>query len=188
MGLPNGTNSSQLAVVVDQGPVARAGEDIIACARTEVQFDGSASTDVDGVVNSFAWDFGDGGIGGGETPSHIFTKPGTYRVFLKIEGEKVGICNSTSTDEVEAKIIEGPVAIINAPAAVPITDAVTFDASASTMSDGNIIDWQWDFGDGETATGESATHQYAAAGVYQVSLTLKSDHHLRVASSCRRGM
>jgi PKD repeat protein len=97
-------------------------------------------------------------------------------VFLKIEGEKAGICDSTSTDEVEAKIIEGPVAIINAPAAVPITDTVTFDAAASTMSDGNIIDWQWDFGDGETAGGETVTHQYSAAGVYQVSLTLKSDH------------
>ena len=50
-----------------------------------------SSTDVDGVVNSFSWDFGDGSFGGGVRPMHIFDRPGTYRVFLTIEGEKVGI-------------------------------------------------------------------------------------------------
>jgi PKD repeat protein len=174
-GLGNGSNSSQMAVVVDQGPVARAGEDIVACAKTEVEFDGSGSTDVDGVVNSFAWDFGDGGFGGGERPRHIFNEPGTYRVFLTIEGEKVGICDSTSTDEIEARIVEGPVAVIDALAAAPITDAVTFDGSASSMADGNIVDWRWDFGDGQTANGATVEHRYAEAGTYQVSLTLTSD-------------
>ncbi len=104
--------------------MAHAGEDILACARTEVAFDGSASTDIDGVVNSFTWDFGDGNQGGGETPVHIYDHPGTYRVFLDIEGEKAGICSSTSRDEVEVTIIEGPVAVIDAPAAVPITETV----------------------------------------------------------------
>src|SRR5690606_18314374 len=93
-GLANGTNSSQIAIRVDQGPVAHAGEDILACARTEVAFDGSGSTDIDGVVNNFTWDFGDGNQGGGEAPSHIYDRPGTYRVFLTIEGEKAGICDS----------------------------------------------------------------------------------------------
>lgn len=182
-GLSNGSNSSQLAVVVDQGPVARAGDDIVACAKTEVQFDGSASTDVDGVVNSFAWDFGDGTFGGGVSPSHIFNTPGTYRVFLKIEGEKVGICSSTSTHEIEARIIEGPVAVIQAPSSIPVTDAVPFDGSASTMSEGNIIDWQWDFGDSNSGSGATVEHQYAEAGTYQVSLTLTSDSP---SPSCQR--
>ncbi len=174
-GLPNGTNTSEIAIRVDQGPVASAGEDILACAKTEVAFDGSASTDIDGVVNNFTWDFGDGNQGGGETPVHIYEHPGTYRTFLTIEGEKAGICSAISTDEITVTIIEGPVAVIDAPTAVPITETVTFDASRSYMTDGRITAWQWDFGDGETATGATVSHRYARAGTYPVSLILKSD-------------
>ena len=174
-GLGNGVSTDQIAVRVDQGPVASAGADILACAGTEVQFDGTGSTDIDGVVNSFTWDFGDGNTGGGETPSHIYERPGDYRAFLTIEGEKAGICSSTSTDEVEVRIIEGPVAVIAAPAAVPITDTVTFDGSASHMAEGKITAYEWDFGDGTTATGAKATHHYAEPGTYAVSLTLRSD-------------
>jgi PKD repeat protein len=173
--LGNDTAAARLSVQVDQGPVADAGDDILACARSEVAFDGSGSTDIDGVVNNFTWDFGDGNLGGGETPSHIYDKPGTYRVFLTINGEKAGICDSISTDEVEVKIIEGPVAVIKAPAAVPITETVAFDGSASYMAEGNIVDWQWDFGDGDTASGETVSHTYARAGTYTASLTLRSD-------------
>ncbi len=174
-GLPNDTTSSELAVRVDQGPVAHAGTDILACARAEVAFDGSASTDIDGVVNSFTWDFGDGNSGGGETPVHIYDRPGVYRVFLNIEGEKAGICSATSSDEIKVTIIEGPVPVIDAPSAVPITETTTFDASQSYMTDGKITGYQWDFGDGETASGVSVSHRYAKAGTYPVSLTLASD-------------
>ncbi|WP_421724758.1 PKD domain-containing protein [Bauldia sp.] len=182
-GLPNGVNTSELSVTVDQGPVANAGADILACARAEVAFDGSRSTDIDGVVNSFTWDFGDGNLGGGDTPVHIYDQPGTYRVFLTIEGEKAGICDSISRDEVEVTIIEGPVPVIDAPSAVPITEAVTFDASQSYMTDGNITGWQWDFGDGNTAAGATVTHQFAEAGTYPVSLTLLSDS---TSPTCQR--
>jgi PKD repeat protein len=174
-GLANGVAADQIAVRVDQGPVAHAGEDILACAGTEVEFDGSGSTDIDGVVNSFTWDFGDGNLGGGETPVHIYDRPGTYRVFLSIEGEKAGICDSTSRDEIQVRIIEGPVAVIAAPAAVPITETVTFDGSASRIDEGRITAYEWDFGDGNTASGATVSHRYAAPGVYAVSLRLTSD-------------
>ena len=174
-GLGNSVSTDQIAVRVDQGPVASAGADILACAGTEVQFDGTGSTDIDGVVNSFTWDFGDGNSGGGETPSHIYERPGDYRVFLTIEGEKAGICSATSSDEVEVKIIEGPVAVIAAPSAVPITDTITFDGSASHMAEGNITAYEWDFGDGTTATGAHGDAPYAEPGTYAVSLTLRSD-------------
>jgi PKD repeat protein len=181
-GLPNAAAASEMAVRVDQGPVARAGADLRACAKTEVAFDGSASTDIDGVVNSFAWDFGDGGFGGGEKPSHIFQKPGTYRVFLRIEGEKAGICSASSSDEVVATIIEGPVAAISAPAAAPIGETVAFDGAGSTMANGKITAWRWDFGDGESAEGAKVAHRFASAGTYQVALRLKSDSS---APSCQ---
>src|SRR5207237_3020741 len=41
---------------------------------------------------------------------------------------------------------------------------VSLDASASKDSDGTIASYAWDFGDGTTGSGKTATHTYAAAG------------------------
>jgi PKD repeat protein len=52
--------------------------------RDEVIFDASSSTDPDGVIVSFLWDFGDNSSGEGEVVRHSFALPGTYRVRLKV--------------------------------------------------------------------------------------------------------
>ena len=51
----------------------------------------------------------------------------------------------------------------------------TFDASGSNDPDGDIVDYQWDFGDGTTASGPSATHTFASDGVFEVTLTVSDD-------------
>ena len=53
---------------------------------------------------------------------------------------------------------------------------VTFDASSSNDSDGNIAFYQWDFGDGIDATGRVVTHQYGSAGSYTVVLTVMDNY------------
>jgi PKD repeat protein len=47
-----------------------------------------------------------------------------------------------------------------------------FDASASTDPDGNIVRYDWDFGDGATAHGVTAKHKYSKGGDFTVALTL----------------
>jgi PKD repeat protein len=53
---------------------------------------------------------------------------------------------------------------------------LSFDASGSVVSnmpeDNIAVGWSWDFGDGETAKGETVTHTYAKAGTYTVKLTV----------------
>jgi serine protease len=51
----------------------------------------------------------------------------------------------------------------------------TFDAGLSSDSDGAIVDYLWDFGDGGTASGLSAVHEYTAEGVYTVTVTVTDD-------------
>ena len=48
---------------------------------------------------------------------------------------------------------------------------VTF-TDASTDSDGSVVSWSWDFGDGNTSTDQNPVHNYAAYGTYSVSLTV----------------
>ncbi|MCL2915564.1 PKD domain-containing protein [Shewanella corallii] len=47
--------------------------------------------------------------------------------------------------------------------------------STSVDSDGEIVSFQWDLGDGNTAEGESVEHTYSSPGEYQVSLTVTDD-------------
>ena len=53
--------------------------------------------------------------------------------------------------------------------------AVAFDARGSSDGDGTVAAWAWDFGDGTTGTGSTASHTYPAAGDYTVRLTVTDD-------------
>ena len=53
-------------------------------------------------------------------------------------------------------------------------ESVQFDANAS-IDDGSIAICSWEFGDGTTGSGETATHQYGSAGGYDVTLTVTDD-------------
>ena len=50
-----------------------------------------------------------------------------------------------------------------------------FDASTSDDPDGTIASYEWDFGDGDTDTGETVTHEFDAPGTYPVTLTVTDD-------------
>ena len=172
-GLQANASTSQIIVRVAESPIADAGPDIPACANSEIPFDGTASRDFDGVVNQFTWDFGDGTSGGGATPSHAYTEPGTYRVFLTIEGDPIGDCDYIHTDEKVVTVVQSPVAAIQAAETAALNLPVSFDASSSVGAEGRaLMSWQWDFGDGTTAEGLTASHAYTMPGRYFVTLTV----------------
>ncbi len=53
--------------------------------------------------------------------------------------------------------------------------ACSFDAAGSTDPDGTVTTYAWNFGDGTTATGATATHTYASDGTRPVTLTVTDD-------------
>ncbi|MFO7907520.1 MAG: PKD domain-containing protein [Pirellulaceae bacterium] len=59
--------------------------------------------------------------------------------------------------------------------AVEVGEVVSFDASGSYSDTGSIVSYTWDFGDGTTATGITATHVYERQGEYQTVLTVEDD-------------
>jgi len=53
-------------------------------APLSVNFDGSASIDIDGMIVSHEWNFGDGGSADGATPHHTYTSAGVYHPTLTV--------------------------------------------------------------------------------------------------------
>jgi PKD repeat protein len=82
-------------------PVADANGPYVGIQASVVQFDGSGSYDPDGTIVSYEWDFGDGSIGTGVNPSHIYTAVGMYTVTLTLTDDQ----GLTDTDETTAEIL-----------------------------------------------------------------------------------
>ncbi len=52
---------------------------------------------------------------------------------------------------------------------------IIFDGSASSDSDGNILEYHWNFRDGNTGSGEKVSHRFKKSGIYKIKLTVKDD-------------
>jgi PKD repeat protein len=61
-----------------------------------VTFDGSGSSDPDGTIVSYGWDFGDGNTGNGPTPTHTYAADGTFNATLTVT-DNAGVIDSAGT-------------------------------------------------------------------------------------------
>jgi GH18 family chitinase/PKD repeat protein len=76
-----------------------------------------------------------------------------------------------------------PTADVGGPYSGTISDVISFSGSGSNDSDGTIVQYDWNFGDGNTASGMNPTHKYSADGSYAVSLTVTDDKGATDSSS-----
>ncbi len=127
--------------------------------------DGSASSDADGSVVNYTWNFGDGTNGVGSTTSHTYSTPGTYVITLMVTDDG-GLQHSTSHSVVIAS------AFTAAFTSNCTNYACSFDGSASSVPSGTITGYAWNFGDATSASGVTPSHTYLAPGVYPVTLTV----------------
>jgi VCBS repeat-containing protein len=81
---------------VNDVPVAEPNGPYSGSVGSAVSFDGSGSSDVDGTIVSYDWDFGDGTTGSGATPSHTYAETGLYTVSLTVT-DNGGLTDTTST-------------------------------------------------------------------------------------------
>jgi len=133
----------------------------------------------DGIaITGWAWDFGDGSTGEGESVLHAYTDPGLYVVSLTVTDEQGRGATQTGSISIaslppEAKFIVDP--------AVPTAGRpAEFDASESSDPDGKVANYRWDFdGDGTIdleAEEATVTHTYQAGGTVPVTLWIVDDN------------
>jgi PKD repeat protein len=134
-------------------------------------------------IASFVWDFGDGGSATGMTVSHTFTSVATFNVKLTVTNTS-GVPAST-TQSVDVGSTGAPTAdFVFSPQSPTTADVVQFNADPSTSAVGhNITAYSWNFGDGQSASGRTASHQYTVPGVYTVSLSVTDDTGQRAVTT-----
>ncbi len=131
------------------------------CAPLTVNFTDQSTGDID----SWSWDFGDGGTSSAQNPSYTYNTVGTYTVTLTVTGPG-GSDTATKTDYITvsttptADFVGSPTSG-DAPLTVSFTD----------QSTGVPTSWSWDFGDGGTSTAQNPSYTYNTAGTYTVTLT-----------------
>jgi PKD repeat protein len=92
--------------VGNQAPAADANGPYNGTVGIPVQFDGSGSSDPDGTITAYEWDFGDGSSGVGPNPTHVYATAGTYNVTLTVTDDE-GAMDSDATTATIAPVASG---------------------------------------------------------------------------------
>jgi PKD repeat protein len=157
----------------DQPPTARinapasvkVGESFIVDAANS----GCATTCV-----SYAWDMGDGTQANAVTFQHAYGGPGDYNITLVVTDDQglQGMVNQLIRVTAEAAQ-QPPTAVINGPTLAAVGEPVNFSSSSQPGSGGPIIEYLWEFGDGNRDnSGPAVTYTYASPGAFIVRLTV----------------
>jgi PKD repeat protein len=147
-----------------------------------VIFNGTNSTDVDGTVVNWTWDFDDTTVDYGMVVTHAFVNPGDYNVELQVRDNKGGIGIFSVKIHVEPHN-DPPFATLSIEGDLETNRPIQFNATGSYDPDGVILQYKWNFGDG-TAYGYGLIimHMYKNAGTYNITLWVTDDGGKTVAN------
>ncbi len=173
-GLTDGNDPDCVANV---GPTANPNGPYNAVAGSPITFSSSGSSDPDGTIVSYVWDFGDSNGGTGASPTHTYASDGTYTVSLTVTDDR-GATDTASTTATITPAPMPPTADAGGPYSGVVGAVISFDGTGSMDPDGTLASYAWDFGDGATASGPTPTHSYSVDGLFTVTLTVTDNDGL----------
>lgn len=112
----------------------------------------------------YTWDFGDGAAGAGAAVQHVYPDTGLYTATVTATNP-LNQATAATTIQVEAAIA-GLTAANDGPTALGETTTLS-----ATLTTGSNVVYEWDFGDGNIASGPTVNHLYLAPGVYTATVT-----------------
>ena len=138
------------------------------CLGNPTQFTNTSSVSGGQIAETY-WDFGDGITSGITNPSHTFATAGYHTVTLIV------ISNANCTDTLSQEVWVHP-----RPDAgftwSPICNSLIVQFSDTSNPFGaSLVQWQWEFGDGNSSSLQNPLHAYSAIGSYPVSLIVSTE-------------
>ena len=152
-------DSVTIGVTVNPLPTAIFSFDTV-CLNTTTSF-------IDNSINtvSWNWDFGDGNIAINQNPTHLYANAGTYAVQL-ITTNVFGCSDTTIHNSI----------VRPNPTALFVADTVCFGVP-TTFTDNSLgipVNWDWTFGDGNTANTQNVMNTYTQDSTYTVQLIVSN--------------
>jgi PKD repeat protein len=141
---------------------------------SSVDFTADATTD--GLALTYEWDFGDGGTGTGQNPSHTYATAGTFDVTLTVTdgcGFSKSVTIKDAVTVTSACTALSSVDFAYSPAMPYLNTSVSFNATPQPPLATQPITYTWDFDDGTNMTGTDATiqHVFTDDDTYTVRVT-----------------
>ncbi|GAK53856.1 PKD domain protein [Candidatus Moduliflexus flocculans] len=148
----------------DHAPVS--GESYATERQTVLRFSGATSSDTDGHIAAYRWDFGDGSQANGAFVSHQYETPGDYPVMLEVTDNSGTACQSARS-VMRIQVREPQIQAIAGPDNACVGLAATYQVSAESA--------EWQVNDGTTATGKEFEKTFERPGVYQIQAKVGAD-------------
>ena len=131
-----------------------------------VAFSGAGSTDEDGEITSYHWDFGDGASSREANPTHRYAAPGNYRIILTTTDD--GGATASAQTFVSSTAVQPVAAFYGDRLRLKHGGSVRF--RDQSMHGPNRWDWQFPSGDPASSTERNPVVHYPAPGEYDVTL------------------
>lgn len=163
----NGCISSErkIAYMTSSSPsINITSDDMQECPGLEVLFTKTAFGHT-----ALEWDFGDGLQSNDDTPAHIFTEEGVFKVFLT--GTNIFGCQATDSTTVTVSYPNIEIITTDSTTADCPSPPVVIQFQAGGDATNSFGSWLWDFGDGNSSTFQNPFTSYSSAGDFDVSLT-----------------
>lgn len=160
-------DSDTIVLTIAPPPAAAFSNNIVCFGNTTIFTDNS--TVPFGNITGWSWNFGDTTFSTLQNPSHTYTAAGTYTVTL-IAGTSYGC-----VDTIQQTVLVNPAPVAAfTNSAQCFVDSVFFTDN-STIVNGTITGWNWNFGDATTSTLQNPSHWYSSPGTYTVTLIVTSN-------------
>lgn len=124
-----------------------------------------------GDIYFWAWDFGDGEISTEQNPTYEYAQEGIYNVCLVVANIQ-GSCVSVFCDSVTVQNPDTCVANFN----YQLLGNEFLTIQFTDLSQGDISQWFWNFGDGTTSDIQNPVHEYNQEGTYDVCLEVYNEN------------
>ena len=155
-------------------------EELGVCLGDTTYFIDQSSSPISAGFELWYWDFGDGEqmsyTDKIDTIAHKYAGPGIYQVKLGISANVSGFF-MTDTLHKTIRIFEPPVCTIDSTGlGICLGSPIDFTDYSGASPYDPIVNWHWEFGNGDTSIMQHPVYTYADTGAYNVQLNIVTQH------------